>query len=231
MIWADTGEAELKALAFLFFLIAVLPVPFLILATRRHDKAPDFLSNITTKFLERTGFCFVPSIEFADGTCYLVLHFQNRYERACEAFVELECSDESQQADFGLSAFRIEISCPPAGFGRAAKPWPIPPTAQGRDVRFNVFAKVRYPNGRGGLVRFRDGRGVGAMGLDYAKVGTALLTGLAGHLSAQGPAQVVLNLPAGVRSDFPKDSKTATETIWKWGDSPLIIGQWYHPSN
>jgi hypothetical protein len=74
----------------------------------------------------------------------------------------------------------VGISCDAAAFGKASIWWPVPEEAQGKEVSIDVAASVKYPTGRGRLLRFRDGLRVGAVGADLWREGIRMIGALSG---------------------------------------------------
>src|SRR5258708_33309365 len=98
-----------------------------------------------------------------------------------------------------LASTTTNVRCPGAAFGVARIPIPIPESYQGRRIRFEIAADVKYPRRRGKLLRFRTGRRAGPVRqLDQGyRLLTALGTLCFGILYEARPATALMQLPAG----------------------------------
>lgn len=127
----------------------------------RRTKAPDVLAKLGFDYFEREGFCFAAAPIVEDGAGYLMVVYQNRYGRACQA--ELLFKPDAEAALGGLKIVRTTVECPGAGAGRQMIPWEIPNRLVGRQVSLRVGADVWYPADRGLLVRWRAGQQVSSI--------------------------------------------------------------------
>jgi hypothetical protein len=132
----------------------------LLWAVLRRDKIPDQLSKISRSHLECDGLSFLVMPEVQGGICLLRIYYQNRYEGFCRTRLVIRPAIK----DFvgvmrprDLKQVEVTIECPGAGFDSIAVPYAVPADRQGKNVRFNVGGVTKYPNGRGKLLRFREG--------------------------------------------------------------------------
>lgn len=194
--------------------MTILP---LIWARFRTDKAPDFLRQYDPKYMEQDGLCFSIEPVVSDGTCYLHVRFQNRYSKRSEALIVLTCGLTPMAA--------IPITCEGGGFGNAWVPFGVPEDAQGRSLRTELYAGVRYPEGRGSLLRFRGGIGTRrlrrsgrAVDINGKLVRYAKLDGREGF-----GADLTLKLPRGVPASIPAGWPVSWETQWHPGEGAELV--------
>ncbi len=206
-------------------LISLVP---LIWAQRRKDKVPDFLSRVTARYFERDGFCFTLVPYATNGECAMHVYFQNRYDQPCSAQILMRGSSGLLSGRPDISDIALGISCGPAEFGRSSIPWSIPSELQGKTISLSVYAGVKYPFGRGTLLRFRDGMRVGAVGMDTWREGLQVAGALVGALVISRPARVKLNLPLGVSTAAQGSVAADTKSIWRLGD-PIALDEKAQP--
>src|SRR5262249_53357246 len=132
------------------------------------------------------------------GDCFMHIFFQNRYDRECTAQILIRASSSLFGGRPGVEDIALGGSCGPAEFGCSTIPWPIPQELQGRTLSLSVYAGVKYPAGRGTLLRYRDGRRVGAVGTDMWREGLQIAGALVGKLIISRPARIKLTLPTRV---------------------------------
>lgn len=184
----------------------------LIRAAKRKDRSPDFLARYSLRYFERDGFCFIIRPTAIDETCFFEMHYQNRYTKPCQARVVVSR---------GLTTIMtIPVDCEAAGFGVARVPYGVNPNYLGTARRFEVSAAVRYPEGRGELVRFREGLRVGSVKVgDWTGAAAVATIGLAGLgvLSFRRAARMTIQLPRGVRESVADDAPIVSETLWRLG--------------
>ena len=222
LAWSSAWSNVPERMWFLRVLSPLLGLGALVLLCRmqwRKDKVPDFLRQHTRSFFERDGLCFAIEAEVEDDTCIVQILFQNRYERPCEASIALRPASGFFLTRKKIKALAADVQCVPAAFGVVRVPLPVPEKYQGRKVSFDVGASVSYPQGRGRILRFKDGTRVGKA--SFSSPGGAALT-LAGMFAGQvvmsRPASVKLALPVGVRQELPDDTPVQVETFWQLGD-------------
>ena len=193
----------------------------------RPDLAPDLLRRRAGGYFDRGGFAF--SVEVAvtrdraggNPTATLVVPFQNQRDAPAEATVAVRGGRRFWLTRGGLGGARVRIVCPPAAYGEARAPFPVPRELQGTRRKLEVGATVRRPGGKGRLVRFRPGLTLN-WSADFKDRGGCLLTGLGlltgAALFYRGPATVTVALPEGVRDDVPPGAEPAVALLWDgWG--------------
>ncbi len=200
-------------------ILGVICLVPLIWAQRRKDKVPDLLSRITARYFERDGFCFAVVPQVANGECAMHIYFQNRYDRPCTAQILIRASSGLFSGRPDLSDVALGVSCGPAEFGRSIIPWSIPPDLQGKTISLSLYAGVKYPAGRGTLLRFRDGMRVGSVGMDTWREGLQIAGAVVGALVISRPARVKLVLPSGVSAATQSTVTAETKSIWRMGDA------------
>ena len=199
-------------------LVCLLTLLLLIWGDFRSDKVPDFLRRRFKGYFEHEGLCFgfVPSTTDSNF-CWLVF-FQNRYANPCHAAISIRPGI----ANLGIirpsiPELKIQIECEGAAFGVARVRCDIPKQYHGKRLWFEVSGQTHYPEGRGTLLRFRDGIKVGSRhksGLD-----TALLavSGLAGHLHYASQARFRTIIPAGMDETLASGSAVQIQVLWRPG--------------
>lgn len=183
------------------------------------DKLPDFLSQIEKRFYERDGFCFAVLPSVADGLCWVNIFFQNKYERRCQAVVLLRPSFGFWLTTRDIQNVMVTIPCEPAGFGQVSVPLPIPQQYQGKRQRLDVGASVKYPEGRGQILRFRDGMRVGKHNFhNAASVHLAVTLLTLGQVRLSKPATLTFTLPTDVAENLPGPIEPRIDHSWRLGD-------------
>jgi hypothetical protein len=191
----------------------------LVWAQTRKDKVPDYLARIAPRYFERDGFCFAIVPQVVKGNCTMQVYFQNRYDQPCSAQILIRASSGLFSGRPDLSDVALGISCGPAEFGCSAIPWAIPESLQGKATSLSLYAGVKYPNGRGTLLRFKDGMRVGAIGTDVWREGLQIAGALGGAAVISRPARIKFTLPSGVSASKQESISAETKTIWKLGDT------------
>jgi hypothetical protein len=188
-------------------------------AMMRKDKAPDLLRAKVGSYWERDGFCFAIQPAVTDRSARLDVYFQNRYERPCRARVILQPSQQFFLNRRPVGSFTVEFECDGGAFGVLSLPWGVPGPFQGREQRFDVAASVEYPDGRGSMLRYRDGMRVGKAS-PSPWMGIACVAAAAGGLIVLPgkPAWWKGRLPAGVDETVPDDAPIICQTLWRPGD-------------
>src|SRR5687768_1697584 len=164
MFWVAPQQPGDVVWAFRFGLPALVLFVCWVLVrnARRVEVLPDILRDAAGDYLERDGLCFAPRIEAADGVCRVVVFFQNRYERACTTQIALLPGGSSFSiARLNILNVNVQFECQGGAFGVLRVPLAIPAAYQGKTIRYDVTAKTRFPEGRGKLLRYRSGAGVG----------------------------------------------------------------------
>lgn len=196
----------------------LVPIAIMIWVKRLPDVVPDFLSKISSNYFERDGLCFILAVEATQSRARMVVYYQNRFDRPCDvkifvaptpkAFIDLE----------GLPRFEFEISVREGEFGKQSLVWSVPSRFQGHGVLWDVAAKVKYPLGRGNLLRGQNGADVGERLISQGEVAIKAIGSLMHVHSAERMARVELPMPSGGASDVRQPADLQQETIWKLGD-------------
>ncbi len=198
------------------------PIAIMLWVSRLPNLAPDFLGEISPQYFERDGLCFLFVVEKAEPCARMVLFYQNRFEKPCEAKVLIGPTPVALANLDGLPKFQFSLSPQGGEFGKQSLAWSIPSRFQGGNVLWDVAAQVKYPSGRGVMLRGRNGADVGdhliGTAEEAAKAVTSLLLGPA-SISGKS-ARINLKMPTGGASDYRQPSELLGETIWKLG-SPI----------
>src|SRR4051794_17821405 len=198
--------------------LAILVVLFFVYrwVWNRKDLAPDFFAA-TKHFFEKDGFTFVLGTETINGVCHLLVTFQNRYERDCEASVLVQASERMLAPHKLLPDARVSVACGPAAFGKAWGPWAIPKELRGKSISVDVTASCKYPKGRGKMLRYRAGLNVGTAPQSVVSDSIKLI-GALGGFHGGAPARARLLLPEDVISvPVPGPAKEMV-IVWKLAD-------------
>lgn len=198
--------------------VLILTTALFLRSKRRGDQVPDFLSQFAGNFFERDGFAFVVTTEVHAGMCHLCVWYQNRYERDCKAEVMVRTSERWLAPQRHLPDARVKIMCPPAGFGKALVPWPLPLKLQGRRILLDVMARRKYPHGRGRLIRYKPGLAVGSTPFSAVSDVLNFLEAVSLHGGRRAARTQVL-LPENVAFNPPSHLQEQIQTIWKLGDA------------
>ena len=188
----------------------------------QRDKVPDYLYARVRSYFDRGGFCFAATAAVENGICFFYVWFQNRYERPCVGRVALRPARGLFQTR-KFDAITFEIHADAAAFGVATIPVPIPVSCQGQRQKFEVGASVDYPEGKGQMLRFRDGLALRSNANFGNNFRTALTVAgaLGGGIVLYKPASMTVSLPSGAAEEVPEDRKPQVTTLWKLGDPPL----------
>jgi hypothetical protein len=197
---------------------AFICLGILLWAHFRKDRAPDFLKQQFGQSFEQSGFCFHIACTTEGSIALLTLYFQNRYERECDARVVVTPSRGFWLNRPSGGTVAVDLICQGGAFGVTRVPWGIPHQYQGKTGSFDVAAAVRYPEGRGRMLRFRDGLAVGKTTLDGWQVTLTVAGLLAGKVVMQKPAKFKMTFPAAVSTEARDDWPVTTETLWRPGD-------------
>lgn len=183
-------------------------------ASRKRDKVRDYLHEILRAgYFERDGFCFGVSPRVADNRCFLDVYYQNRYADPCHASVVLKPSRQFFLNRRDLTTLTIGIPCPGAGFGRASVPWAVPEAYQGKPQSLDGAPSVEYPQGRGELLRYREGVRVGSANVSAWKVVATVAAAATGNVGMSKPATLKITLPSRVFETMPDASPLVVEIL------------------
>lgn len=223
MAWMPSMTNQVSTVTWWFRIgcpaLAIVVLCPLIWAQTRKDKAPDFLARVTRRYYERDGFCFAIVPQVTAGNCAIQIYFQNRYDRPCSAQILIRGRTSLFAGRPDVKEIALGVSCGPGEFGCSTIPWPVPLELQGKPVSLSVYAGVKYPDGRGTLLRYRDGMRVGAVGTDFWREGLQIAGALGGAVVISRPARITLNLPSGVSISDSRGMTVETKTLWKLGNS------------
>lgn len=187
--------------------------------SRSPGKFPDHLRERTGRYFERTGFCFAPVVEVEGGTAALCIYFQNRYARDVLATVAMQPAARSfRLSRLPLPSASVQVHCPGVGFGVARLRFPVGTEFQGKRLTFEIAADVKYPAGRGKLIRMRGGIRAGSIA--NLSQGTRLLKALAGALllglvHEEHPAKVAVVVPQGAVNSPPGGQPPYIQILWQ----------------
>jgi len=179
-----------------------IPSILLIREAFRKDLAPDYLHQLMGDYFERNGFCFAACLENADQGCQLELYFQNQYEGFCKAVVWLVPTKDVFVDRSGLGEKKFEIDCGPGAFGKVTEDISVPSQLKGETTRWDVTANVEYPQGRGRLLRYRNGMRVSAS-------------------RESSPARILLKFPVSGTSRQKGSAPHRVVTLWQMGDAQM----------
>jgi hypothetical protein len=219
LVWTLRTGGPITAIA------AIAGIVFLCI---RRDRIADYLRAIAgDRFFNRDGFCFALSITEQDGICYLLAHFQNQYDQPSEGQIALRPARKFFGRRSQIDPLAFEIRCEPAAFGVAKIPLPVSRDLLGSKQPFEVGASVRYPQGKGTQLRFRDGLFLRTDSRFNNAFGTAVsVFGLmSGSFMTVKPATVTFVIPAMAASDVPESATAEVRTLWRLGDAPLGPGE------
>ena len=195
-----------------------------------NDLVPDHLHPIVgNACFRREGFVFSPLPGFRDGYLEWRIFFQNTWERGCDAFILMRLAPERRS--FQLSridesmTLRIPIQCDSGAFGVATVYQAVPRKYWGQNVAFEIYADVRYPNGRGRRLRKSFAGQVGKATVDWGQIayGTLIVAGaVAGAVVLGGaPAMLHVKLHDQYCEDAPQLPTLTQETLWRPDPSVL----------
>jgi hypothetical protein len=193
----------------------VAPIVILLWVRRLPDLVPDFLAQISPKYFERDGLCFLLSVELVESRARMVVHYQNRFDRPCDVRILIAPTPKAFLDLDGLPRFEFDVSVQGGEFGKQSLAWSVPSRFQGHSVLWDVAAKVRYPSARGNLLRGGNGMDVGERIVSQSGVALKAIGSLVHLHSAEKLARVESPMPKGGASDFRQPADLQQETIWK----------------
>jgi hypothetical protein len=197
MAWmVDRPGPTAQILQFAGPLLGGAAAAWMIFDAVRRGPEPDYLREYFSSCWERGGLCFAFDVTYEDAEPKLEVHFQNRFDGPASARVALRPSLRL----FGrprMEPIYVDFQCPPAGYDVVDVPLAVPDELRGKSVVFDVGADVRYPDGKGTAVRYREGICVRSDSQFRKRVGGVLfLLGLLGGMLVLGRSTTVrLDLP------------------------------------
>lgn len=222
VVWSDTQpSAATWAIRWSATGVGTLSISLLLWSMWRRDRVPDFLRQLTRRFFERDGFCFVLVPKLIDGRAKLLLFYQNRYERSCRAQVVLTFSHGFFLTRAHSSCLNLGVECDGGEFGVLTVDWQEPVQLHGASQSFDVSANVEYPFGHGRMLRFRDGMRVGKAGVDGFRLALTVAAAATGHIHISRPARVSLMFPTGTAEATPTEASIHRRTLWSLHDPTL----------
>jgi len=188
----------------------------------RRDKAPDYLAAAcsSVRYFERDGLCFFITGAEKDGHPALSILWQNRYERACVTTLVLKPTRSFLLKRGAWTPVVLDIEAPGGAFGVTAVPVDPAPDGTDKGLKLDLGARTVYPNGRGTLLRFKEGLRVGDTG-SSGRVALTAMAAAGGAVLISSPATVVVDIPMDSEVGAAHDRTPVTEVIWKLGDPPL----------
>lgn len=208
----------LRSLRVLSVILFLTPIAVSIWLRRINDLVPDFLSAISKDFFERDGLCFILTTEKDGDHARMAVFYQNRFDKLCIVKVLVGPTRKAFTDLHGLPSFEFDFVCQGAEFGKQSLAWSVPLHFQGKKVLWDVAAQVKFPAGRGVLLRGSNGATVGDKliggGEEAAKAVASLVLGGTTARSAR----LELTMPNNIIPDQKQPSDPLSETIWKLGD-------------
>jgi hypothetical protein len=202
--------------------VCVGSLSLLIWSTKFKDKAPDYLAKVCPKYFERDGFCFGIGPEVEDNRVLLSFYYQNRYEQPCEGTIWLVPTKVALKDISSLPEFKVTISCDGGEFGRKYCVCGLPLRYKGETILWDVAAQSKYPNGRGKLLRVKDGVRVGSE-IRFAAFRQVVRTiGMFMHLHSEKPARLKIKFPEQTFL-FEGIGAWEQETFWMPGEDELTF--------
>lgn len=171
-------------------------------------------------YYERTGLCFAIEPIVVEGVFAFRVWFQNKYDRPCQGRVLI-----SPGRDFFLQkkveqVLHIGVEVGPGALCCVTMPFAVPHKSQGGKTQLSVAADVEYPQGKGKMVRFRDGMTAGAI---RGKIDLVIDAIGPFVLHSYKPASLKLSLPQAVAVEVPSRAKPKVEALWQIGDDLALF--------
>lgn len=182
-------------------LCLVMPIFTMIWLHRLPDLAPGFLAKMRGGPAERDGLHFVCKMEVEDSRGCMVVYYQNRYNRPCDAKISLRVQP-SLFKDTEMPKFTFNISAEGGEYGKQSMVWAIPRILQGKKANWDITAEIKYPKGRGTLL-------IGRSGLE---------TGRTSFTIRHGSVFVQITTPTGVDNFLTQPAELQSKILWKMGD-------------
>lgn len=178
-------------------------------AYRVEEKLPDELGRVTMgRAFEREGLCFMPVLRVrGDGPsarAEVSLFFQSRYAGDCEAVIHLRPEAGTIRSHAGRRDIHFAFKASNGAFGVVHQPIAIDAGAQGRSVRLDIAAAVRWPHARGELLRSKRGMACGTFDVDWELAYRQSEHELGGEIELHEPATMTLALPERVATSISR---------------------------
>jgi hypothetical protein len=201
-----------------FTLAAVGALSVLAYGMFRRDKVPDFLRQVVGTYYERDGFTFAIQPIKKEGICQMAVLFQNRHGEPCDAQVVIKPSREFFMTRRPIPQLAIGIHCEGGAFGVAFVPWGVPKQYHGKRQNLDIGASVRWPHGKGEMLRFRDGIAVKGPKLGAVQIATTIAAAAAGMIVLHTPVRLGIRLPTEVAETVSEESPISIVTLWRPGE-------------
>ena len=161
--WANVNSSlSISATAWAYRILSLLAAAVLaavLIRDRfRKEDLPDHLRSMVPRPFEINGLCFGFVTEATDGRGELHVLFQNRFANPCNVRLILARHHGFVSSARLLEFPQIHIECEGGAFGMVRVPLAVPRKWQGKRKTFSIKGLVKYPNGRGKLLRYRGSR-------------------------------------------------------------------------
>jgi len=186
----------------------------LLYAYRYEDKLSDELGKKTMgRYYEVDGLCFAPLVRISSGDnasqqAEISLYYQLRYSGPCEAVIHLRPPPNSVYSHQGQRDIHFAFAAQPGAFGVVHQPVAVSPEYQGQPIEMELAAAVRYPRGRGEVLRKKCGLPCGTFEVDWALAYRQSQHELGGEIELKNPARVHLTMPENVPSRIERGTYT-----------------------
>lgn len=212
-VWIIEPSSLVWVLRVGFIILLVLGSLACFYSGNRNDEAFDYLRQISRgQHFDQDGFAFLPLLTSRKGVAYVEIFFQNQRDCRCEARVVMEALP-IPFSGYRLNPIAFAIPCEAGVFGVARIPIPAPAKSQGKVNTWNVGASVKFPSGRGGLLRFGQGLSVGFVA-DQSWDNAIMIAGLLTLTPVlKTPARSKMAIPTDVMEQVPADLKPEIEVL------------------
>lgn len=200
------------------------------------DLAPDFLQAFFGTYFERDGMCFWV-LQGVEGNSF-VLHvvYQNHYDR--RANLQVKIGPPVRMVRFLPKLFdgiTLNVSCVGGGVGIVTGRMDVPIKHQGKKHQLKFAAATEYPEGRGRLLRFRNGRRVTkANSRGLGSEALQLVAALVGGVFLGGVSAISAVVPVLGGRDMGRDDGAGGEQLsatYRPAQSPPMLGKREQPSD
>lgn len=167
-------------------------------ALRVEDKMEDELGELTGgRYFEADGLCFMPLVRLSDekGHAEISLYYQSRHSGLCEAVIHLRPPANTFASHRGARDVHFAFMARSGAFGVVHQPIAVSPRARGETVEVQVAAAVRWPRGKGDVLRSGTGEACGTFNVDWALAYRQGEHELSGEIELRAPALVHLTMP------------------------------------